>query len=188
MSFDVKWVTWIMLCVITITYSIMFNGYEVGLIVPNRALGQGDPLSLFFLFTVMDLECQTIKNVLSTFEATSSNGHQWKVHWASWDNLCVPKKYGGMLDMKPMALLSTDGWAWDRDLIEGLMAPYDVHRILLLMALLLEKGLAISLDCICCGELEDMEHVFFHCTRAIQVWQIVGVSVSQATITGFVEH
>ncbi|KAK8361834.1 hypothetical protein V6Z12_A03G064400 [Gossypium hirsutum] len=33
-----------------------------------------------------------------------------------------------------------------------------------------------------------MEHVFFHCTRAIQVWQIFGVSVSQATITGFFEH
>ncbi|KAA3456764.1 hypothetical protein EPI10_003528 [Gossypium australe] len=69
-----------------------------------------------------------------------------------------------------MALLSIDGWAWDRGLIEGLMAPYDVRRSLLLIvkdftwrllcnkALLLEKGLAISLDCICCGELEDMEH------------------------------
>ena len=42
-----------MLCVITVTYSILVNGELKGLINPSRAIRQGDPLSplLFLLCT-----------------------------------------------------------------------------------------------------------------------------------------
>lgn len=45
MGFSSKWISWVMLCVTTVSYSINLNGDQVGPIVPQRGLRQGDPLS-----------------------------------------------------------------------------------------------------------------------------------------------
>ena len=53
MGFGERWIGFIMVCVKTVTYSIMLNGEPQGLIHPTRGIRQRDPLSpfLFLLCT-----------------------------------------------------------------------------------------------------------------------------------------
>lgn len=44
MGFSARWVAWIMLCVSSVSYSVMVNGDSVGLIFPGRGMRQGDLL------------------------------------------------------------------------------------------------------------------------------------------------
>lgn len=41
MGFASKWISWGMLCVQTVSYSISFNGSQIGPVNPNRGLRQG---------------------------------------------------------------------------------------------------------------------------------------------------
>jgi hypothetical protein len=111
-----KWISWIMLCVKTVDYSVVVNGEQVGPIIPRRCLWQDGPLSPYlftlcteglsalirqaeergdihntklcrnapiishlpfaddcFLFSrAADRETNVMKNILSTYEASSS--------------------------------------------------------------------------------------------------------------------
>lgn len=62
LGFDSRWIAWIQLCVTTVSYSISFNGSQLGPIYPIRGLRQGDPLSPYlFLFCVEGLS-RMLKN------------------------------------------------------------------------------------------------------------------------------
>ena len=65
MGFCEQWIGLIMVCVKTVTYSILVNGELKGLINPSRGLRQGDPLSPFlFLLCTKGLH-GLIKNAAS---------------------------------------------------------------------------------------------------------------------------
>ena len=67
MGFKNKWISLIMNCISTVSYSILINGMNHGNITPTRGLRQEDPLS-FYLFL---LYAKGLTGFIS--EATRSN-------------------------------------------------------------------------------------------------------------------
>ena len=47
LGFYERWVSLVMMCISSVTYSIMVNGEQKGFIKPERGLRQGDLLSLY---------------------------------------------------------------------------------------------------------------------------------------------
>ena len=65
MGFCEQWIGLVMVCVKTVTYSILVNGEPKGLIQPSRGLRQGDPLSPFLFLLCTEGLHGLIKNAAS---------------------------------------------------------------------------------------------------------------------------
>ena len=46
-GFHERWISLIIMCVTTVSYSVLINGKPKGKITPSRGLRQGDPISLY---------------------------------------------------------------------------------------------------------------------------------------------
>ncbi|WOG84407.1 hypothetical protein DCAR_0103590 [Daucus carota subsp. sativus] len=62
MGFSRKWIDWIMLCISTVSYSVNFNGEQIGPISPTRGLRQGDPLSPYLFLLCVEGLSRSIRN------------------------------------------------------------------------------------------------------------------------------
>ena len=54
LGFNERWINLMMICVNTISYSVLVNGEPKGLIQPTRGICQGDPLSPFLFLLCME--------------------------------------------------------------------------------------------------------------------------------------
>jgi hypothetical protein len=64
LGFHSQWVQWVMACVTTMRYTILFNENMLDSFTPSRGIRQGDPLSLYlFLFVTDGLSCLIKKEI-----------------------------------------------------------------------------------------------------------------------------
>ena len=54
LGFNEKWVTLMMLCVSTVSYSILINGAPNGYIRPTRSIRHGDPICPFLFLICLE--------------------------------------------------------------------------------------------------------------------------------------
>lgn len=63
LGFSSIWVSWIMRCVRTVSYSFIVNGDPRGLITPSRGLRQGDAISPYLFLLCAEVLSRLISNV-----------------------------------------------------------------------------------------------------------------------------
>ena len=66
MSFNEKWVQWIMECISSVSYKIIVNSKNSNTIFPNKGLRQGDILSLYLFLFVIDVLSRMVNKALES--------------------------------------------------------------------------------------------------------------------------
>ena len=61
LGYNERWISLIMMCISTISYSVLINGEAKGNIVPSRGLRQGDPISILVLVMYRGVVCHVKK-------------------------------------------------------------------------------------------------------------------------------
>lgn len=64
MGFDGKWIQWVMQCVTSVRFNIFANGENRGCVLPSRGLRQGDLLSPYLFFIVVDVLSKLISKAI----------------------------------------------------------------------------------------------------------------------------
>ncbi|KAG7584349.1 Ribonuclease H-like superfamily [Arabidopsis suecica] len=78
MGFCEKWISWMMWCITTVQYRVLLNGQPKGLIIPERGLRQGDPLSpyLFIFYTevlIANIKKAELENLITGIKVSTAS-------------------------------------------------------------------------------------------------------------------
>ncbi|CAA7059669.1 unnamed protein product [Microthlaspi erraticum] len=89
MGFHGKWINWNFQCISTVSYSFLVNGAAQGLVIPQRGIRQGDPLSPFIFILCGEVLSGLCKNAQAKdlkfgglLEHSGAYGH--KEHGGTW--------------------------------------------------------------------------------------------------------
>ncbi|XP_021631810.1 uncharacterized protein LOC110629204 [Manihot esculenta] len=72
-GFHEKWISWIMQCVSSVTFSLQVNGHRFGYLTPTRGIRQGDPLSPYLFLLVAEGFSHALNN--SAIRGLSASRH-----------------------------------------------------------------------------------------------------------------